>query len=167
MNQEDFMKAMDLCVDHNCEYCPFACVPGGVPGCMNELLRKARELILSLLAEKKDCVMKNQDPEPWTRQRVLREAEKCVCGRREQDYGTPEDSFNIIADLWAGYLQGCGVSIDFLESHDVAIMLALLKIARISKNPQHMDSWVDLAGYAACGGEIAGKDSEQGGSHEN
>ena len=42
----------------------------------------------------------------------------------------------------------------------MAIMMALLKIARISKNPQHMDNWVDLAGYAACGGEIAGKEME-------
>ena len=152
MNREDFMKAMDLCVDHNCEYCPFACVPGGVPGCMNELLRKAREFILSLLAEKKDCVMKNQDPEPWTRQRVLREAEKCVCGEREQDYGTPEDSFQKIGTFWTAYLNYATK----IDAEDVAAMMALLKIARISENPQHMDSWVDLAGYASCGGEIAG-----------
>lgn len=38
--------------------------------------------------------------------------------------------------------------------------MGLLKIARISENPQHMDSWCDLAGYAACGGEIALKDAE-------
>ena len=24
----------------------------------------------------------------------------------------------------------------------------------------YMDSWVDLAGYAACGGEIAGREKE-------
>ena len=155
MNQEDFMKAMDLCVDHNCEYCPFACVPGGVPGCMNELLRKARELILSLLAEKKDCVMKNQDPEPWTRQRVLREAEKCVCGKREHEYGVPEDSFEMIGKLWTVYLDYAKK----IDAHDVAAMMALLKIARIAKSPDHMDSWCDLAGYASCGGEIAGKES--------
>lgn len=156
MNQEDIMKAMDICADHcvNCEDCPFVCVPGGVPGCMNELVRKARELILSLFAEKKDCVMKNQEPEPWTRQRVLREAEKCVCGEREQDYGTPEDSFRKIGTFWTAYLN-YAVKID---AEDVAAMMALLKIARISENPQHMDSWVDLAGYAACGGEIATKD---------
>ena len=154
MNQEEILRALEICADDGgseCENCPLAVVPG----CMNKLTREARKLILSLL--EKPAVDSRPEPEPWTRRRVLSEAERCVCGKREQDYGTPEDSFNIIADLWAVYLKGCGVSIDFLESHDVAIMMALLKIARISENPQHMDSWVDLAGYAACGGEITGK----------
>jgi hypothetical protein len=34
-------------------------------------------------------------------------------------------------------------------------MLGLLKIARLRANPTHRDSWVDLAGYAACGYEVA------------
>jgi len=40
-----------------------------------------------------------------------------------------------------------------LKPHDVALMMALLKIARLKGNPIHGDSWVDLAGYAACGAE--------------
>ena len=158
MNREDIVKALEICTDDDgseCENCPLAVVPG----CMNKLIRETRDYILSLL--EKPAVDARQKPEPWTRNRVLSEAEKCVCGQREQDYGTPEDSFNIIADLWAVYLKGCGVSIDFLESHDVAIMMALLKIARISENPQHMDSWVDGCGYFACGGEIAGKEAQE------
>lgn len=95
-----------------------------------------------------------QKPEHWTRQRVLREAEKCVCGHREQDYGTPEDSFQKIGTFWTAYLNYAAN----IDAEDVAAMLALLKIARISENTQHMDSWVDLAGYAACGGEIAGRE---------
>ena len=35
-------------------------------------------------------------------------------------------------------------------------MMALLKIARVKYNPRHADSWVDIAGYAACGAECAG-----------
>ena len=163
MNQEEIMRAMDICADScgNCEDCPLVVFPGGVPNCMNQLVREARNLILSERITLKKAE-KEPNPEPWTRKRVLSEAERCVCGQREQDYGTPEDSFNIIADLWAVYLKGCGVSIDFLESHDVAIMMALLKIARISENPQHMYKWVDGCGYFACGGEIAGGDK-----HEN
>ena len=34
------------------------------------------------------------------------------------------------------------------------MMMALLKIARIASG-NNPDSFVDLAGYAACGGEIA------------
>jgi Domain of unknown function (DUF6378) len=30
-----------------------------------------------------------------------------------------------------------------------------LKLARLENQPDHMDSWVDLAGYAACDAEIA------------
>jgi hypothetical protein len=33
-------------------------------------------------------------------------------------------------------------------------MLALLKIARIASGHAKEDNWIDLAGYAACGGEI-------------
>ena len=50
---------------------------------------------------------------------------------------------------------------DFAAAFDVAIMMALLKIARISENPQHMDSWVDGCGYFSCGGEIVGKEAQE------
>ena len=36
----------------------------------------------------------------------------------------------------------------------VAALLALLKIARIATGHGKSDNWVDLAGYAACGGEL-------------
>ena len=120
---------------------------------MNKLIREARDYILSLL--EKQNAYAGQKPEPWTRKRVLREAEKCVCGQREQDYGEPEDSFQKIGTFWTAYLN-YAVKID---AEDVAAMMALLKIARISENPQHMDSWVDGCGYLACGGEIAGKET--------
>ena len=94
-----------------------------------------------------------------TRSEILEAANKCVCGDREQDYGCPEQNFEVIANLWADYLQACGVGIDFLEPKDVAAMLALLKIARIASGHAKEDNWIDLAGYAACGGEIeSGKD---------
>ena len=150
MNQKEILRALKICTrgdSFSCDDCPLKVVPG----CMNELLMEARILILSLLEEKKAGDMENQKPEPWTRQRVLREAEKCVCGHREQDYGTPEDSFQKIGNFWTAYLNYAAK----IDAEDVSSMMALLKIARISENPQHMDSWVDLAGYASCGGEIA------------
>ena len=89
-----------------------------------------------------------------TRSEILETANKCVCGDREQDYGSPEKNFEVIANLWADYSQACGVEIDFLEPKDVAAMLALLKIARIASGHAKEDNWIDLAGYAACGGEL-------------
>lgn len=43
-----------------------------------------------------------------------------------------------------------------IQPEDVAMLMALLKIARICSGTGTADSFVDLAGYAACGGEIAG-----------
>lgn len=153
MNREDIVKALEICTDGDgseCENCPLAVVPG----CMNKLIQETRKIILSLL--EKPAVDSRPKPEPWTRKRVLKEAEKCVCGQREQDYGTPDDSFQKIVALWTAYLSQKSIVDTVFSAYDVAVMMALLKIARISENPQHMDSWVDLAGYAACGGEIAG-----------
>lgn len=82
------------------------------------------------------------------RAEILSEARRCVCGGREQDYGTPEDNFALIARFWTAY---CGVP---FKAKDVAMMMALLKVARI-RNSDKLDSFIDLAGYAACAGEIA------------
>lgn len=84
-----------------------------------------------------------------TRADILQRAEQCVCGKREQDYGSPENNFQTIADLWNAY-KNAGFT-----ATDVAMMMALLKIARIKTGTATEDSFVDLAGYAACGGEIA------------
>ena len=93
-----------------------------------------------------------------TRIEILESAKSCVCGDWEQDYGSPENSFNTIAGLWNAYLNGCPAETVnaqvLLEAKDVAAMLALLKIARIASGHAKQDNWVGLAGYAACGGEI-------------
>jgi hypothetical protein len=90
-----------------------------------------------------------------TRESILNRAIECVCGEREQDYGSPEDNFNRIATYWSAHL---GMEI---TAEDVAVMMALLKIARIGTGTATDDSWVDLAGYAACGGEIAAKEADR------
>lgn len=84
-----------------------------------------------------------------TRKSILAEAEKCVCTDREQQYGSPENNFARISDLWNAY-KPCGFT-----AHDVGVMLALLKIGRIASGVLKADNYIDLAGYAACAGEIA------------
>lgn len=86
-----------------------------------------------------------------TRQDYLSAAADCVCKSREEQYGSPEDSFGTIAGLWSIYL-GRKIS-----PEDVAVMMALLKIARIARGRFKADSYVDAIGYIACAGEIAGK----------
>lgn len=84
-----------------------------------------------------------------TRAEVLHAAEQCVCGQREQDYGSPEDNFRCISALWSAYK-----GVPFTDV-DVSMMMALLKIGRIATGTATKDSFIDLAGYAACGGELA------------
>lgn len=89
--------------------------------------------------------------EQSTREDILRAAMEIVCEGRAQEYGGPEDSFGRIALLWsayAGYM---------FEPKDVAAMMILLKVARIAGGSGSEDNWVDIAGYAACGGECLAK----------
>lgn len=83
-----------------------------------------------------------------TRAETLDKAKACVCGQRENEYGSPEDNFTAIAGFWSVYK-----GVEF-TANDVAMMMALLKIARIRTGTATDDSYVDLAGYAACGAEI-------------
>lgn len=93
------------------------------------------------------------------RAEILDAAKKCVCGEREQDYGKPEDNFGTIGLLWAVYLRAAHPDLakvlptNGITAKDVATMMALLKVARIATGSSP-DSFVDLAGYAACAGEI-------------
>lgn len=86
---------------------------------------------------------------------TLKAAAECVCGSREEDYGSPEDNFAVIAALWTAYT---GTDI---TPKDVAMMMALLKIAR-AKAGGKPDTYVDLAGYAACGAEISAREPKKG-----
>ena len=84
-----------------------------------------------------------------TRKECLEQAMGCVLRDRNREYGGPEDSFGVIANFWSVYL---GRKI---YPSDVAMMMSLLKIARIKSNKNYADGYVDLAGYAACGAECA------------
>ena len=81
-----------------------------------------------------------------TRTKILMEACKIINGSRE--HGTPENNFALIAQLWSGYL-GTKVT-----ARDVALMMALLKIARAKTGHYCEDSYIDLCGYGAIAGEM-------------
>lgn len=89
------------------------------------------------------------------RKEILEAAAKTVCVDRQDAYGKPEDNFALIASLWGTYL-GKGIT-----AKDVALMMCLLKIARSKTGLHKDDNYIDLAGYAACGAEIAGRNSNE------
>ena len=96
--------------------------------------------------------------ETITRASILDSAKEIVTGERERQYGKPEDNFRMIGNLWEIYLKARCLDrdggLDILPE-DVAMMMSLLKIARIASGNYKADSFVDLAGYAACAGECA------------
>lgn len=95
-----------------------------------------------------------------TRKSILEQAMKCVCGDRDAQYSTPENSFKMIAALWEPYLKEKCVSRNAdvsINPEDVSVMMALFKIARIATGSFKEDSYIDACGYLACGGELEGR----------
>jgi hypothetical protein len=71
-----------------------------------------------------------------------------VIEHRERMYGPPEENFAKIARRWSLVL---GISVSPVQ---VALCLIDLKLARLTRDPSHLDSIVDVAGYAACLREV-------------
>jgi len=80
---------------------------------------------------------------------ILATATQAIPVDRAATHGAAENSFGLIAAYWASHLDHP------VSAADVATMMVLLKCARMAGNPAHLDNYVDAAGYAAIGGELA------------
>ena len=69
--------------------------------------------------------------------------------KRGKDYGTIYENHERIAVIWT-VIFGHEVT-----AAQVALCMASVKMARLVQSPDHEDSWVDLAGYAAVGSECS------------
>lgn len=155
--------SIESVVGEHCQkrrYC-FRCVLYRKRGtkCCEEYANENPEEVAHLLDFDTPTIAETDAKRKLTRADILHAAEKCVCGQRETDYGTPEDNFETIAELWETYLRRACVDEAggvYIDANDVAMMMALLKIARIAAGGGKADSWIDLAGYAACGAECEG-----------
>lgn len=67
---------------------------------------------------------------------------------RRDDYGDPAEQFRAIADRWSITL---GTPITPAQ---VALCMIDLKLARLAYDPGHVDSMVDVIGYAALLREV-------------
>jgi hypothetical protein len=91
------------------------------------------------------------------RTEILKTANEYITKDRQATHGNAENNFAFIAKLWSAYTELP------ITPQDVAMMMALLKMARFKGNPQHTDNAIDLCGYAALAGEIGHKNqSNQG-----
>ncbi len=80
------------------------------------------------------------------RREILMRAADLTEGDRDKEYGSWADNSRDIAAMWSVIL---GTEI---QPRDVTLCMAALKLVRLKRGP-HQDSYVDLAGYAALGGE--------------
>ncbi len=80
-------------------------------------------------------------------ERLLEHAAGVVADRRGL-YGSPADLFDQVAKRWSLVL---GIAVTPAQ---VALCLIDLKLARLTRDPAHRDSIVDVAGYAACLHEV-------------
>ena len=71
---------------------------------------------------------------------------------RQKDYGDKTENHSNIARLWSAYLDIP------IQAHDVAILMALLKIARTKLGAVSKDTYVDMSAYSAIAGEIKFKE---------
>ena len=95
---------------------------------------------------------------------ILLRAHEVINGERQERYGQPEDCFGSIAALWNAYLRGkaqaeddgdfYSLSFPSLAPQDVAVMMALLKIARMQHGAGGEDSYVDACGYIALASDM-------------
>ena len=85
-------------------------------------------------------------------------AKELINGNRAKDYGDTRVNHQRIADGWNVIINSAWEHGDRLEPSHVALMMAWVKISRLCNTIDHEDSWVDLASYAALGGEMSEDD---------
>lgn len=120
------------------------------------------EVQAALKAENAALSVLQENETPNIRKQVLNSADEAVNGFRTVAYGSPENNFKRIVRLWNAHLLNRYdplemMNVPKLDEGDVAIFLGLVKDGRLAGNMSHMDSWIDKAGYAACGAEVTNK----------
>jgi hypothetical protein len=79
---------------------------------------------------------------------ILAAATQAVTKDRAATHGPVAEQLAKVAAIWSAQI---GVTI---RPDQVALMMVELKVVRAWHNPNHVDNWVDIAGWGACGGEI-------------
>ena len=106
------------------------------------------------LKARMDALVKMASENQTTGQRagaICATAADLVNNDRNAVYGDAEQNFTETGALWA-VVFGHEVT-----AEQVAICMALVKVARLITTPNHADSWTDGVGYLALGGGIASK----------
>lgn len=92
------------------------------------------------------------------REEILHGATIAVTQQRNNTYGPPTQDFDrtarILNAIGFRIVDSTGEPLP-ISSHHIAIIQIAVKLSRLTWSPTHRDSWIDVAGYAACGFECA------------
>ena len=79
---------------------------------------------------------------------LLKQAHTLLNGERHDDYGEALDNHKRIATIWSVILNRT------ISPEEVAACMMGVKLARLSNTMYKEDTWVDIIGYGALGGEF-------------
>ncbi len=85
---------------------------------------------------------------------ILSVADATIHGPRQADYGDKRQDFAQIAMIWQGLLAHKLMPTSAITPEDVALCMIAVKMARLAKSPDHLDSQIDIAGYTGCYNEL-------------
>jgi len=95
------------------------------------------------------------------RKDVLEEALKLITGDRAESYGDAYENHARIAEGWNIIIKGAMMSHGLLTPAHVTLMMDWVKTSRLIESIDHVDSWIDKAGYTALGAELTGPRNEE------
>ena len=116
-------------------------------GCSINYVSKLRQSV----GTPKEVFQKEEADKMFNRTEILRTANKYVSEKRAEEHGDILQNSMKISALWNAHLGLNG----YISPQDVHLMLGLIKLARISENPNNIDNYVDWCGYGALAGEVS------------
>lgn len=81
------------------------------------------------------------------RDEILNKSQFLINGDRAKEYGDAYENHKRIAEMWSVLLNK-----QITVSQVYQCMIAV-KLSRLIETPEHTDSWIDICGYGALGGE--------------
>ena len=82
-------------------------------------------------------------------QAYIDKAKDIVSTDRELTHGNKKINHDNIAKMWSAYLDRD------ISGRDVALMMVLLKVARIKAGSHNTDDYIDMVGYSSIAGELS------------
>lgn len=102
-------------------------------------------------------VNKEAYKETMNKEEAIKHLHKVLVDRGE-NYGRPKPNHQRMADLFNMWVKGRKPG--EYTAEDMTIIMILFKVARLMETPGHIDSFLDIAGYAICGLDILDEKAE-------